>query len=257
MGLVVCLSVIYLHTHSLTGTLSLIRTWEVCIFFFMIHVFASVQALSLSLPLSLLPPLSLSLLPGRPLQACCSLLQRGAAWRQWRLERILGWSGKKKKNGEKIARWVRRAFLSLFNPLLPITFVSMMCARVFTIIASLTPLLLCNTFYATSGVRSSDEPVCCRENRRKSGTCQAVALSSERAQLLPSASLCINLTPGLFVRLSHYGGAHCSPYDDIWVMPLVHTHMICCVWLIHVQCRYEDRWCLFKGWMCQCLLSRR
>lgn len=84
-----------LPTHSVLST---VCVW--CVFF-MIHVVLSVQ------PLSLFPPpplssLSPSLLPARPLQACC---------REGLRDVTEGWSGSllvgaDKKNGEKIARWV-------------------------------------------------------------------------------------------------------------------------------------------------------
>lgn len=95
--------------------------------------------------------LTLPLLPARPLQACCcSLLQRRAAWRHWRLERSLDWS----RRGRKMGRRLGGEFCFFQRPSV---FRSRLCQRVCVCMlcrfTAAAPLFPCNEFYATSGVR--------------------------------------------------------------------------------------------------------
>ena len=115
-------------------------------------------------------------------------------------------------------------------------------------IASLTPRLLCNTFTQRRGVQSERWA----ENGR--------IISGARLPLAPfppRGHSCCRQRRAELTRLRAFlsfvfffpspWAANSGVRRLSWwhsVMPLVHTHIICCVRLIHVQCRYEDQRCV-------------
>lgn len=142
--------------------------------------------------------LTLPLLPARPLQACCcSLLQRRAAWRHWRLERSLDWSRRGRKMGRRLGGEWDRTFLLLFptSLCLPITFVSAcVCVHALSLHCCRSALpvqrILCNV-----GSPGPARSQCCRENTGENRV--HARLSPPRcARLLSRASVWIKLDSG-------------------------------------------------------------
>lgn len=161
--------------------------------FLMIPVFVSVQVFSLShspLPLSSLSP---SLLPARPLQACCRAGLRDVTE---------GWSGSLLVGAEKMGRRLRGEWNARFFRFLKLHSSDRICVAVctFTCVTLLTPLLLlCNPFMQRRETSPAIRSQCCWKNSRKNVSCQAVTVSYERAQLRPSAPAWICLFPCIWV----------------------------------------------------------
>lgn len=162
--------------------------------FLMIPVFVSVQVFSLPrspLPLSSLSP---SLLPARPLQACCRAGLRDVTE---------GWSGSLLVGAEKMGRRLRGEWNARFFHFLKRRSSDRICVAVctFTCVTLLTPLLLllCNPFMQRRETSPAIRSQCCWKNSRKNVSCQAVTVSYGRAQLLPSAPAWICLCPCICV----------------------------------------------------------
>lgn len=187
--------------------------------------------------LSLLPPLLSSLLPGRPLLCRPAAAETGCVTSV--KARAAPWLKQEKKNGEKIARWVRGTFLSFFNPHLPITIVSVRVC----VIASLTLLLLLQN--ATHFMQHPVLLLLLLWKQEEIGCMPSCRPFPPRGHsCCTSVSVCVNLTPGLFVHVSHYIYIRWRSSLQ-WchlVMPLVHTHMILCVIDPCALQIYEEQW---------------